>query len=216
MAWNPRGVPNIRPGLRFAQTMVGPLGNPLQAANLNIYKTTRRPGPYSPPVPAGVGSAHSPTGGPNAAAALANYMNQQRAIATRNKFGGRFDQRGFFRRNQFETPRRRISEAVGGAYPRAALPLYPPDSIRRMTNRAVDDAFTMADMRNAQKRFAGRGLSMDEGTQAAAAPMVAGALSQAAQASMVNPLFDYLDNQRFALQQQDLRNQQLRLLLGLT
>ena len=70
-------------------------------------------------------------------------------------------------------------------------------------------------MRNAQKPYMGRGMSLDEGTQANAIPRVSDALGSAAYSSRVQPLFDYLANQQFGLRQQQLRNAQLSPLLSM-
>jgi hypothetical protein len=210
MPYNPRGVPNIRPGLRYASTPVGTEG-PGQAANINYYKTTGLPGPYGQPVPVG-------TEGPNQAAAIGRYMQANRNRETASKYGGRFDQRGVFGRQARGAGRGSgRSLPTGGAGGFNLFDQRPVEDprIRRMTNKAVNAAFINADPRNAQKQFMGRGLSLDEGTLAAAIPRMSQAYGDAAYSSMVQPLFDYLADQTHNLQQQRLQVQKLSPLLGL-
>ena len=209
MAFNPRGVPNIRPGLRFASTPVGTEG-PGQAANINYYKTTGLPGPYGPSIPVG-------TEGPNQAGAISRFMQQHRQREAASKYGGRFDQRGVFGRDRIShhPSGRRLPTSPFGGLMATSPPVVEDQRIRDMTNRSFNDAMINADFRHAQKPFMGRGLSLDEGTLAAAFPAVSRAYQNAAYASMAQPLFDYLGDQAYNLQQQRLNVQKLSPLLAL-
>lgn len=207
--FNPRGSSNVPQGLRYSSTPVGALG-PNQAASINHYKNTLTPGPYVGSVP--VGSL-----GPNQAAAIGRHMAKQRAASIRSMFGGRFDQRMGISKTRRPGNRSGKHLPTGGAGGFVLFGQRPLENqrIRRMTNKGVNAAFVNADPRNAMKQFAGRGLSQDEGTMASAIPRISQALGNAAYASMGQPLFDYLGDQAYGLQQQRNRVNNLSPLLAL-
>ncbi len=86
--------------------------------------------------------------------------------------------------------------------------LYPQFATQRASNRAFGQGMLQADALQAQKPFMGRGLSLDQGTLAAATPQIAGGTSQALQARYQLPLQDQLANQAYNLQGQEMQGNQ--------
>ena len=204
----------------FAQTPVqigrGFGSGPNQAANINHYKIHGTRGPHGPSVPVQLGSAHSGVGGLGYSANLARHINQNL-----NRDYNRGDRLASLRNRSRQRPQRPgiqpdQSRSGSASAPVASGGVYSPEVMQRMRNREVDRAFTAADSRQAQKPFMGRGLSLDAGTMAGATPSIARALSNAAYASRVQPLFDYLQNQQHNIGQRYLDLNKLSALQGIT
>ena len=184
--------------------------------NNNNRRQIANPPSYGPSIPVQSGYWHNQgIGGPGSAAQRSAQQlesNQQDWFNRHNVSG-----RSPFDRQQVGRPRRRANQSgvmlrpginyqIGGG--RQLNPLAA--SRRRMINHMAGQALMGTSMRSAQKPFMGRGLSLDEGTQASAIPTVARALNQANLASRAQPLADYLQDSAYGLQQRQIRNQALQ------
>ncbi len=90
----------------------------------------------------------------------------------------------------------------------AQQPLYSAGQTQRLQNRAFGQAMQQADPRFAQQGLMGRGMSLDQGTLAAATPGMSEGISNGLLARNVLPLQDALANQQWALQGQQMQGQE--------
>lgn len=169
---------------------------------------------YRSSVPVAAGWWHSGgTDGPGQAAQLGQYMNQQKAVQSGQAFGNRLAGLSGRGKNQAtQRPRPYIrppQQPAPSPVPQQQFTgLYSPSHTQRTVNQAFGQAMASADPRMAQKASLGRGLSLDAGTMASAMPQVASGIMNASLAANTIPIQDYLANQQWGLQGQQMQGQE--------